>query len=79
MLDELLEIFERDKKSGSQSKSGLRGRLSSLLGDDDRARQSSSDRDRRSYDDRDDDDDDDDDRRSERKRSRERDFFDFGD
>ncbi len=76
MLDELLEIFERDKKSGSQSKSGLRGRLSSLLGDDDRARQSSSDRDRRSYDDRDDDDDD---RRSERKRSRERDFFDFGD
>lgn len=76
MLDELLEIFERDKKSGSQSKSGLRGRLSSLLGDDDRARQSSSDRDRLSYDDRDDDDDD---RRSERKRSRERDFFDFGD
>lgn len=76
MLDELLEIFERDKKSGSQSKSGLRGRLSSLLGDDDRARQSSSDRDRRSYHDRDDDDDD---RRSERKRSRERDFFDFGD
>lgn len=76
MLDDLFEIFERDKKSGSQAKPGLRGRLSSLLGDDDRGRQSSSDRDRRSYDDRDDDDDD---HRSERKRSRERDFFDFGD
>jgi hypothetical protein len=76
MLDDLLELFERDKKSGTPPKSGLRGRLTSLLGNDDRDRHASPDRDRRSYDDRDDDDDD---RRSGRKRSRERDFFDFGD
>jgi hypothetical protein len=74
MLDDLLELFERDRKPGTQSKSGLRGRLSSLLGDDDR--QASPDRDRRSHDEREDDDDD---RRSGRKRSHERDFFEFGD
>ncbi len=77
MLDDLLELFERDRKTGTQPKSGLRGRLATLLGDDARDSRSSSDRDQRRSDDRDGDDDDD--RRSDRKRSRERDFFEFGD
>ena len=81
MLDDLLDLFERDKKSTSASsaKPGLRSRLSSLLGGDDRDDRPAPDRERRRFDDRHDDDDRDDDRRSTRKHSRERELFDFGD
>ena len=77
MLDSLLELFERDKKSSGQRPGGLRGRLASALDgerDDDRRYE---DRDRKR--DRDDDDRDDDDRSSGRKKKRELDFLDFGD
>jgi hypothetical protein len=81
MLDELLDIFERDKKKTSgKPAGGLRGRLSSMLdGDRDDDRRSSE----RRYDDRDrtrdDDDRDDDDRSTKRKKKRELEFLDFGD
>jgi hypothetical protein len=72
MLDTLLEIFERDKKSSGKRSPGLRGRLASVLDgerDDDRHYDDRSrDRDR-----------DDDDRSSKRKKKREFDFLDFGD
>ena len=87
MLDTLLELFERDKKSSAKRSGGLRGRLASALdgereGDrryderryDDRR---SDDRDRQ-YD-RDDDDRYDDDRPANRRKKREFDFLDFGD
>jgi hypothetical protein len=70
MLDDLLELFERDQHSTSKSKTGWRGRLSSLLGDDRRERHSSSERTR---------DDEDDDHRSSRSRTRDRELFEFGD
>ncbi len=48
MLDELLEIFERDKKKASSSSAGgLRGRLARVLDgdrDDDRSRDRDDDR-----------------------------------
>ena len=73
MLDDLLELFERDRTSStSKPKPGLRGRLASLLGDDDRERHSSSERDHKR-------DDEDGDRRTGRKRSRDRELFEFGD
>lgn len=77
MLDDMLDLFERDKTttSSSSAKSGWRGRLSNLIGDDDRDTRPAPDRDRRPSDDRDDDAD----RRSGRKRSRDRELFDFGD
>lgn len=76
MLEDLFDIFERDKRSSSRRPGGLRGRLTTLLGSDGD--------DRRSYDrERDrsdrDDDDDDDDRRYAKKGKRERDLFDVGD
>lgn len=73
MLDDLFDLFERDKKSTASSKSGLRGRLSTLLGADEDDRPSPG-RDRRYSDDRHDDDDR---QRSHRKRSRA--LFDFED
>ncbi len=75
MLDSLLDLFERDKKTSNQRSGGLRGRLASALDgerDDDRRY------DERSRD-RNDDDRDDDDRPSNRKKKREFDFLDFGD
>ena len=60
MLDEILEIFERDKKKrrhGSTGKQSLLGRVSSMVSGDDRRRyddrhdQSRYDGDRRRYDD----------------------------
>ena len=94
MLEDLFDIFERDKKTPAQQKRGLRGRLASMLGDSREDSYSTSSRDRgyerrerdgddddRDRYDRDDRDDDDryDDRRSSRKRKREFDAFDFGD
>lgn len=94
MLDNLLDIFERDRKTSSQRKSGLRARLVTLLGDSHDDTFSASSRDRHSErrerdwddDDRDRDDryDRDDDNRygqhrSSRQRKREFDPFDFGD
>ena len=81
MLDTLLELFERDKKTSSTPASGgLRGRLASVLDGerkDDRRydERRSDDRDRK----RDDDDRDDDERSSTHKKKREFDFLDFGD
>jgi hypothetical protein len=80
MLDNLLEIFERDKKSSTKRSGGLRSRLASALdGERDHDRRA----DERRYDDRDrdrdDDDRDDDDRSSKRKKKREFDVLDFGD
>ena len=83
MLDQLLELFERDQRSTTSNKGGLRGKLGSLLGGDadDSYRTSNRDGDRRnrerSWDD--DRDDDDDDRRSRRSNRREFEPFDFGD
>ena len=85
MLDTLLELFERDKKSSSNRSSGsggIRGRLASALDgerDDDRHSRERRPADRDRYDDRDDDDRYDDDRSSNRKKKRELDFLDFGD
>lgn len=73
MLDSLLDLFERDKKSSTTSSGGLRGRLSSVLDgehDDDHRRYADRDRTR---------DRDDDDRPPTRKKKREFDFLDFGD
>ncbi len=80
MLDTLLELFERDKKSSSKSSGGLRGRLASALDgerNDDRRYDDRryEDRDRK----RDHDDDDDDDRSSKPREKRESDFLEFGD
>ena len=70
MLDEILDLFERDKKkSGAPKQGGVRGLLNRLNGDDD---------DRRSYHDqpqRHDDDDSRDDRSKPHKKRREFDFF----
>ena len=81
MLDSLLDLFERDKKSSSARSGGLRSKLANAIdGERDEYRS-----DTRHYDDRnrkrDDDDDrqDDDDRPSKRKKKREFDFLDFGD
>jgi hypothetical protein len=91
MLDDLLDIFERDHKKSSQRTGGLRGRLASMLGDSRAGSAAASSRNRNDErrerdwddDDRDRDDRDDgdryDDRRSSRKRKREVDLFDFGD
>jgi hypothetical protein len=92
MLEDLFDIFERDKKKTAQRKPGLRGRLATMLGDSGSGSYSASSRDRddrrRDWDDDDrdrderyhrDDDDRYDDRRSGRKRKREFDMFDFGD
>jgi hypothetical protein len=92
MLDEILEIFERDKKKSTHHKGGLRGRLATMLGGEtsDAGRYASPYDDRRRHergwdDDRDDttpDSDDDryDDRRySSRRKKRDFDPFDFGD
>ena len=81
MLDTLLELFERDKKSSSNrsgGSGGIRGRLASALdGERDDDRRSSE---RRSDDrNRDDDDRYDDDRPANRRKKREFDFLDFGD
>jgi len=78
MLDDLFDLFERDKKHANQRQTGLRGRLSSMLAGE-RDESSGSRRDRAWHDD--DDDDRDDDRRSARphKQKREFDPFDFGD
>jgi hypothetical protein len=48
MLDEILEIFERDKRKSSHRKGGLRGRLITMLGGEtsDSGRYASSDADR---------------------------------
>ncbi len=77
MLDDLFDLFERDKKHANQRQTGLRGRLSSMLagaGRIVRVTPGSAWHD-------DDDDDRDDDRRSARphKQKREFDPFDFGD
>jgi hypothetical protein len=94
MLDELLEVFERDRKKRPHGpkQTGIRGLLNRLRDDDhdDRRYASSDRRDYREY--RDDDDrryrgdedrrryrNDDDDRSYERKRRREREGFDFFD
>jgi len=83
MLDQLLDLFERDRRSSTPQQSGLRGKLSTLLGGDadESSRTSNRDSDRRhnerSWDD--DRDDDDDDRRSRRSNRREFEPFDFGD
>lgn len=92
MLDEIFEIFERDRNKTAPRKGGLRGRLLTLLDGDDRQSAqpaaSGADRRRRESDwrgDRDDttpDSDDDyygDHRSSGRRRKRDADFFDFGD
>ena len=81
MLDYLLEIFERDKKS-STKRPGWPARPSGL-GAGRGARRRSPRTTNAAYDDRerrhDDDDRDDDDRSSTRKKKREIDFLDFGD
>jgi hypothetical protein len=94
MLEDLFDIFERDRKKPAQRKTGLRGRLATMLGDsredsysastrdrDDQRRERDWDDDDRDRDDRDGRHDDDryDHRRSSRKRKREFDAFDFGD
>jgi hypothetical protein len=82
MLDNLLELFERDKKSSGKRSGGLRGRLASALDgerDDDRRYSERRYDDRDQNDDRDDDDRDDHHRSSKRKKKREFDFLDFGD
>ncbi|HET9659993.1 MAG TPA: hypothetical protein VFP05_06650 [Thermomicrobiales bacterium] len=58
MLDTLLELFERDKKSSTKRSGGLRGRLASALDgerDDDRRHSERRYDDRDRYGDRDDD------------------------
>jgi hypothetical protein len=94
MLDELLEIFERDNDEGDRRdgrgrraaparKGGIRGFISRLFGSDGDGDQPPADRADRSYRDRDDDDERygrDERRRSERRdRDDDDDGFDFGD
>ncbi len=85
MLDQLLELFERDRRSSTAQKGGLRGKLGSLMGGDadESYRTSSRDSDprrsERSWDDDRDDDDDDDGRRTRRSQRRDPEPFDFGD
>jgi hypothetical protein len=71
VLDDILDLFERDKKkSGSPKQGGVRGLLNRLSGDDDRR---GCDEQQRRYDN--DDDDDHDDRPKPHKKRREFDFF----
>jgi hypothetical protein len=94
MLDELLEIFERDNDEGDRRdgrgrraaparKGGIRGFISRLFGSDGDVEQPPADRADRSYRDRNDDDDeyyDSDQRRRSARRDRDDDDgFDFGD
>jgi hypothetical protein len=75
MLDEIFELFERDKRRASNTGGGLRARLARAIGghNDDRRRYE-DDRPRRDHDD----DDDDDDHRYDKRRRR-REFELFGD
>ena len=92
MLDEIFEMFERDRSKSAARKGGLRGRLLTLLDGDDRQSvqptASNADRRRRESNGRDDEDDTTPDsdhdlygdvRPSGRRRKRDADFFDFGD
>ena len=73
MLDELLDVFERDRKSHERKpRRGLRGLISRLVNDD----RDDHDRDRERYRDRDDDRHD---RRDHRYDRRERERFDIDD
>ena len=82
MLDQLLDLFERDRRSSTPQQGGLRGKLGSLLGGEsyepEHASQRANDR-RRNERARDDDDHDDHDRRPHRSNRREFEPFDFGD
>ncbi len=78
MLEDLFDLFERDKKHSNQRQTGLRGRLSSMFDGERESSRSAPDRARTWHDD---DDDRDDSRRSDRPHKKKRDFdlFDFGD
>lgn len=87
MLDQLLDLFDRDRRSGqtTSGRRGLRGLLARVTGDDDRhdddhaarSRQHRSQRDDAEYFDHDDDDGDDMDRSRSRRGNRDR--FDLDD
>lgn len=81
MLDELLDIFERDRRKSPERKGGLRGRLATVLGDgrDEPERAPDRSHGERDPGDHRDDDDHYEERRTTHKRKRDRDFFDFGD
>lgn len=78
MLDDLLDLFDRDRKQqpAGQKRGGIRGMLDRLRDDDDDRRTYNEPQRRRYHDDDDDDDRYEDSRRN---RKRERDGFDFFD
>jgi len=71
MLDEIFELFERDKRRGSNTGGGLRARLARAIGGHDDDRRRDEDNRRREHDG-------DDDRRYDKRRRR-REFELFGD
>ena len=81
MFDQLLELFERDRRSSTSQQGGLRGKLGSLLGGDaDESDRSAHRNDNRQPGERTwDDDAYEDDHRSRRSKRREFEPFDFGD